>query len=163
MTSLSFSKAKQVKKAPKKAVKKVKVLTLSKAKDRAWKAFSRFIRLRDCWIDTKSLECHCVTCGRLYKFGSTLHAGHFQPGRHANLLFDEEQVHAQCQICNRWRKGMWPEYYEYMVKRYGLERVQKMIASRNKIIQYKVADYLFIEEEYKNRSKQYEEKLSLTL
>lgn len=150
-------------KVPRRSVKveKKKVFTLSIAKKNAWSAFSRFIRLRDCWNDTQSLQVHCVTCNRVYTFGKGLQAGHFQPGRHANILLDEEQVHAQCQICNRWRKGMWPEYYEFMVNTYGMAKVQYMIAHRNDVKQYKISDYIRLEQEYKDKARVFEEKLGI--
>ena len=157
MKTIGFPKYKSVKVDK----KKVKAMTLSKAKKQAWDAFSRFIRLRDCWNDTESLEAHCITCNRVYTFGKGLQAGHFQSGRHTSILLDEEQVYAQCQICNRWRKGMWPEYYEFMVKKYGLEKVQYMIAHRNDVKQYKVADYLRLEQEYKDKARVFEERLGL--
>lgn len=65
-------------------------------KKKAWDAFSRYIRTRDCLKSTGDRNRGaCVTCGRVFDF-KKLQAGHFIPGRVNSILFDEQCVHAQC-------------------------------------------------------------------
>ena len=108
------------------------------AKNRAWNAFSKYIRSRDK---------RCVTCGS----ASYLQAGHFIGGRHLSLLFDERNTHAQCYGCNVGKKGNMVEYYEFMVKKYGIKIIEELKELDRKIVQYKTQDYLELAEYYKKR------------
>ena len=64
---------------------------MPKAKSKAWKAFSLYIRTRD----SINGMCQCVTCGKVAPI-KDMHAGHFLGGRSGSILFDEEMVFAQC-------------------------------------------------------------------
>ena len=128
-------------------------MTVSKAKKKAWKEFSRFIRLRD----TCKLGTECYSCGKWGKM-RYMDAGHFQPGRYGIFLFDERQVHAQCKQCNIFLKGNWPEYYKKMVKEYGQEEVNQMLEERTQLKQWKVYELEEIHQKYKAKAKEYENK-----
>jgi len=93
---------------------KPKKITVSKMKDRAWKVFSLYIRTKG---STNGLNV-CVTCG-LWKPIKKLQAGHFIPGRHNSILFDERGVHCQCYRCNVALKGNPRAYDAYMRRVYG--------------------------------------------
>lgn len=139
-------------KLPRKSKKTSKRL----AKKAAWDAFSKYIRLRDCLATRRSSdEGECVTCRRVYPI-KQLQAGHFIPGRNYQVLFDEEQVHAQCYSCNIGKKGNWVAYREFMVDRYGKDKVEQMETDRNLIKVYSLPDLLALEEHYK---KEYNELL----
>lgn len=125
-------------------------LTVSKAKKKAWKEFSRFIRLRD----TNNLGTECFTCGK-YNNLKVMDAGHFQPGRFGIFLFDERQVHAQCKRCNIFLKGNWPEYYKRMVNDYGQDKVNKMLEDRTQIKQWKVYELEEVYKKYKAKAEEY--------
>ena len=74
---------------------KVKKLSLKKEKIKAWNLFSKYIRTRDSRLDGINIQ--CITCLKWYPaFGKgCAQAGHFIPGRHSNVLFDERNCHAQ--------------------------------------------------------------------
>ncbi len=105
-----------------------------------WPTFSKFIRLRDCIATTRTTT-HglCYTCGKKKKFSAKggLQAGHFIPGRMDAILFDEEQVHAQCYRCNVMLGGNWPAYYEHMMKDVGIEEIHLMLEQRNDKVDFK--------------------------
>ena len=128
-----------------------KKLTVSKAKKKVWKEFSRYIRLRD----TCKLGTECYTCGKWGSF-KKMHAGHFQPGRHNIFIFDERQVHAQCASCNTFKRGNWTAYYERMVKEYGQEETNQMIADRKKFKKFTVPELEEMYLKYKAKAKQYD-------
>jgi len=68
----------------------------AKAKEACWKAFSKYIRTRDCIRFGNSLtDGMCVTCKRTYPF-KKLQAGHFIQGRGNSVLLDERLVYSQC-------------------------------------------------------------------
>ena len=97
-----------------------------KAKAAHWKAFSRWIRLRDCLLTTGTIEHgRCVTCGKVLPF-EKLQAGHFIPGRSAGILFEEQGVHAQCYGCNVPGRGRLPQYQLFMLKTYGQEVIDDL-------------------------------------
>ena len=100
---------------------------VEKQRDKTWRAFSLYIRTRDCLESTgDALHGKCCTCGKIYPIGK-LQAGHFMPGRIDALLFDEDQVHAQCYRCNVLLSGVWPAYYRFIEERYGRETIDAMI------------------------------------
>lgn len=121
-------------------------MSVGKAKKKAWRVFSKYIRLRD----TSKLGTECYTCG---KYGNlkTMDAGHFQPGRWGVFLFDERQCHAQCKKCNIFLHGNWPEYYKRMVKEYGQDEVNQMLEDRTQVKQWKVYELEEIYKKYKTK------------
>ena len=100
---------------------------LKKAKDAAWLAFARYIKLRDCLQTTGTkTHCKCVTCGKKIPYGSNLHATHAIGGRGNSILLHEEIVNAGCSGCNI--TGNYGAYSIYMIKTYGLEAWEGMVA-----------------------------------
>lgn len=138
-----------------------KPLSASKAKKRAWDAFSKFIRLRDALKTTRSKdEVVCYTCYKTYPaFGmGCAQAGHFIPGRGNSVLLDEIGVNAQCYNCNVNLRGNWVEYEKHLLNEYGAEEVERLKGSKNQIQKKLAYEWLELEEEYKNK---YEELLRL--
>jgi len=136
-----------------KAKKKYKGVKYWKTK--AWDEFSIFIRKRD----TNYLGTECYTCEKYFDIKQT-DAGHFQDGRFKEFLFDERQVHAQCKKCNAKRPfgldGNKEKYTIRMIKDYGLEEVETMIANKVKWGQWKPFELEEIYKKYKGKVKQFE-------
>ena len=101
---------------------KVKVESISFLKKKAWKLFSEYIRRR--WADPEGMV-DCVTCHLTYHW-KKLHAGHFIPGRHNLILFDERGCHPQCYICNIHLKGNPRAYDAYMRTIYGTKVIKDL-------------------------------------
>ena len=145
----------KAKKPHKKPVKR------SKAKERAWKAFSDWVRLRDCLATTGTREYGiCITCNERgdssWKPYKELQAGHAVGGRGNAVLFHEQLVNAQCGYCNRKPPmGLGGDYGNYtiaLIKRYGLEQVEQWQKLRHDTsVKYSIADLLEIEKEYKEK------------
>ncbi len=104
----------------KKTIKKPKKQkTLGKLKGEVWDIFSEYIRKRDCLKTTGDIDWgKCITCQALHQRGE-LDAGHFVPGRHNSILFEETCVHAQCRRCNRFMGGEPLKYRREIVRLYG--------------------------------------------
>lgn len=129
-------------------------MTLSQAKKKALTQFSIFIRLRDAWRTTKTLErAICITCDREYNiFGiGCLQAGHFIAGRNPAILLDERNVHAQCYICNVVYKGNSLKYYRKMETLYGEQVIRELEEKDKERTHFKVWYYLEKEQYYKNK------------
>ncbi len=126
--------------------------TQKAAKAKAWKAFSIFIRTRDCLLTAGEPDNgSCYTCNFRYSFKS-LQAGHFVPNRSGENLWDERGVHAQCYRCNGPRKGNWPAYLKRMLAEYGQTVVDELMAKAHVPTRLKAVDYLDMAELYKQRT-----------
>lgn len=106
--------------------KKVKKHGIKWHKDRAWIAFSKFIRLRDCLITMGSKEQgKCVTCETVKSFKEG-QAGHFLAGRGNSILFEETNCHFQCYRCNVMNHGEQFIYGKKMLKMYGQKEIDRL-------------------------------------
>lgn len=122
---------------------------LSYYKDKAWKAFSRWIRLRDA---DRFGNVRCCTCNKTFHWKES-QAGHFVDGRNNTVLFDEKLVHAQCPKCNLFLKGNKIRYVLFMKKKYGysdkqIEELDNLKFRTKKLYQ---SDFEEIEKEYSEK------------
>ena len=103
-------------------------------KDRTWKMFSKYIRMRDYakQDDPEPYIADCITCGKGYPIAGQgcLQAGHFITRVRGAILFDERNVHAQCYNCNIRLKGATDNYTEYMQRTYGQETIDELMQTR---------------------------------
>lgn len=85
-------------------------------------------------------HCVCVTCGTLLPYkspsweGNQMQGGHFIAGRSKKkaVMLEEMNVHPQCSGCNKGDiRNAQANYLMYMVQRYGLENVEKLILRGN--------------------------------
>jgi hypothetical protein len=104
-----------------KSIKPIKKPSVSKLKKKAWDLFSKWIRSQDA---EKGMNM-CITCG-VWKPWKELQAGHFIPGRHNSILFDERGVHPQCYHCNVGLKGNPRSYDRYMRTMYGEKVIEEL-------------------------------------
>jgi len=132
-------------------LKKTSDKTIPKLKREVWKWFSQYIRLRDCLKTTNTLH-HglCYTCTKDYPL-TKLQAGHFLAGRSGSVLFEEEQVHAQCMVCNVWNHGDFPTYQEKMRQEYGTEKVEAMIRRRHDTRQWQREELEALKVKYQHK------------
>lgn len=87
-------------------------------------AVNKYIRLRD---HGKS----CISCGSLpeQKAGGTMDAGHYRSrGAASHLRFNILNIHAQCVKCNRFNSGNAIDYRINLIKKIGIELVDKLEA-----------------------------------
>lgn len=97
-----------------------------KAKQKAWKMFSKYIRLKECIETTGQPELgRCCTCQKYYNI-KQLQAGHYIQGRRNAVLYIEDIVHIQCVRCNVFLHGNYHEYRTYMLERYGEEKLKHL-------------------------------------
>lgn len=131
----------------------------SRAKDTAWKWFSKYIRLRDCLKTTgKKDRGKCVTCNKEFPF-KQLQAGHCIGGRNDSILFDEELVNAQCAECNRsvthgGKGGNYAKYHLWYIRKYGEEGFEEKIRLSNQIKKISGPEFREISDEYRLKYKE---------
>lgn len=128
------------------------------AKEKAWDAFSYYIRIRDSLATTGTIEfCVCVTCNERGiskpKEFKHIQAGHAVGGRGNAVLFHEEIVNGQCDYCNTKPPyglgGDYGNYALFLAKKYGLEYTESLQRLKGTDKVYKVHDFIEIEQEYK--------------
>lgn len=85
--------------------------------------FSEFIRLRDC--DHQGI-CKCITCGE-FDHWRKVDAGHFITRDNMATRWEEENVHAQCQSCNRFKSGKQFEHGLAVDKKHGPGTASKLL------------------------------------
>lgn len=131
---------------------------LKRAKEKAWSAFSNYIRTRDCIRFKNSLtDGICITCKREYPY-KRLQAGHFIPGRNNAVLLDERIVYSQCAGCNlappRGLGGNYIEYFVFMEHEWGREKIDEFRQLKFKTVIYKPIDLLLLAEQFNDRKQQ---------
>jgi hypothetical protein len=118
-----------------------------RAKQRAWDAISLYIRLS--YADPEGyLKCFTCDTVRHYK---EVDAGHFIHGD--NMDFIEENLHPQCDTCNRHLSGNGVQYTMRMIKMYGVEVVEELLSRKHDIVKHGIQDFLNIEAKYKEKVK----------
>jgi hypothetical protein len=89
---------------------------------------------------------YCVTCGKRIHYKEA-NAGHFRHG----LDFVRDNQHLQCVHCNQWLSGKLDRYTLWMIDKYGRERVDEILAMKNK--KYSIPDLQEMRAEYKKKIK----------
>jgi len=97
-------------KKEKKIKQKEDLLTLQDYLKMTQQVFNKWIRQRDAGLN-------CISCDKPCKKEN---AGHyFSSGGHANVRFDENNVHLQCEYCNTFLHGSLIEYGVNLEKKIG--------------------------------------------
>lgn len=108
--------------------------------------FNTFIRLRD-------KDEPCISCGtrKPVKYD----AGHYWPTTYSFLRFNEDNVHKQCSNnCNMKKHGNQAEYRIRLIKRIGLNRVEKLDSDRHKRLDLTIPEIKELIGVYKEKIKQ---------
>ena len=85
-------------------------------------AVNKYIRARD-------RHKNCVSCGSMPddKIGGSFDAGHYRSrGSASHLRFNLLNIHKQCVKCNRFKSGNAVDYRIELIKRIGLDSVEKL-------------------------------------
>jgi hypothetical protein len=110
--------------------------------------FNKFIRLRD-------KDMPCISCGTCKEV--KYDAGHYvSVGSSPALRFNEDNVHKQCSnYCNKNQHGNIVAYRFHLIDRIGIERVEKLEASRSEPKQYSIPEIEELKSKYKLLIKEY--------
>lgn len=125
-------------------------------KGKFWAVFSEYIRKRD----FKQFGGRCITCGQVKDY-SELQAGHFAPAGNCgfSLLFDEMNVHAECQYDNAFNSGHLIHYKTNLARRYGQDLVDDLEDRYNNSRYKGITTKQWTKKEYENKIKEYKEKI----
>jgi len=125
--------------------------TTKSLKVKCWRAFSIYIRLRDCLKTYSTEQGFCCSCGKrvAYKKG---HAGHFLSGRHNAILFEETCCHLQCIHCNTYLQGNGAGYYKFMLREYGQKEIDRLMRLDKTTRLWKSGELKEMTKEFKNKT-----------
>lgn len=122
---------------------RVRKTPLKREKDKAWKAFSLYIRTDA--IRNGLVECY--TCG-VKKDVKQMQAGHGIGGRNNAVLFLEEVVRPQCAGCNVFGRGQYKIFTRKLIDELGLDRYDELVTISNQTLKYSVQDFIDIQDKY---------------
>lgn len=118
----------------------------STAMRKAQSAFNAWVRARDAGKP-------CVSCGHPDDGSRQRHAGHYRPaGPNPALRFEEDNVHAQCSVCNNHLSGNLVGYRAELINRIGLAQVE-WLEGPHDLPRRRLDDYRTVESLYKARLK----------
>ena len=118
--------------------------------------FSEYRRKRDA---NKKGICKCITCQREFKWNE-LDAGHFISRKEMSVRWDERNVAAQCQYCNRFRYG---RQYQFSL---ALDKQSRGLSKRlynksKEVVKYSMNDLHELVDLYKEKLHKENKRLSL--
>lgn len=128
--------------------------TLSSWKNKVWKEFSKYIRLK---YSVKGI-CSCYTCGTR-KHWKSMQAGHGLAGRGNSILFEEDVVRPQCYGCNICASGRLDDFTYRLRLELGEERFEELYIQKSKPKKYTIPDLKELHLSYKEKVKELEGKL----
>jgi len=96
--------------------------SVSRLKKLIWKELSQYIRKKA--ADHRGYA-QCITCG-VWKPWQLQQGGHFIPGRHNSVIFDERNISVQCYACNVMMHGNPIKYFRFMQQTYGDEVIEEL-------------------------------------
>ena len=119
----------------------MKKKTPAKLKKILWQLCKEITRAR---YKNKDGSWDCYTCDLRIDNPKDAHTAHFIASSISGawLRYDLRNLRVCCGVCNVWRSGNFPAYYERMCKEIGRKETDALMAERHKIVK---ADVLFFE------------------
>lgn len=125
-----------------KADLKEQLKTLSKYEAEAKQSFQKYVRLRDAKLP-------CISCGNANP-KDWCGSHYFSAGMYSGLMFDERNCHGACNTyCNKMLSGNLLEYRKGLIKRYGIEYVDKLESESDAKRNYKYTKYELVAKKLK--------------
>jgi hypothetical protein len=121
---------------------------LKTRKSAAKKACHSYIKARD-------IGNLCICCGR--NLGKNYDSGHFlESGNNPKIRYDEDNIHSQSVHCNQYKGGDSGDYRVNLIKKIGVDRVERLEDLKGGTVKRTCEDYKDIEEYFKTKLKQLE-------
>ena len=96
---------------------------------------------------------HCISCG-VYREINELQIGHYYSRIHdytTALGLREENVQLQCVPCNNYKRGNLQSYANGLVRKYGVQILERLEQAKKTPKKYKVAELQALLESYKEK------------
>ena len=119
------------------------------------KEFSLFIRLRDSKaFGFKAFK--CISCGQIKPFEKA-DCGHYYSRVKMSTRFDEDNAHAECSACNRYRADHLDGYRENLIKKIGQPRFDVLRYRSNQTKKWSAFELESLIKYYKEQNKKLKE------
>lgn len=119
------------------------------------KEFSLFIRLRDSKaFGFKAFK--CISCGQIKPFEKA-DCGHYYSRVKMSTRFDEDNAHAECSFCNRYRADHLDGYRENLIKKIGQPRFDVLRYRSNQTKKWSAFELEQLIKYYKEQNKKLRE------
>lgn len=119
------------------------------------KEFSLFIRLRDSKaFGFKAFK--CISCGQIKPFEKA-DCGHYYSRVKMSTRFDEDNAHAECSFCNRYRADHLDGYRENLIKKIGQPRFDVLRYRSNQTKKWSAFELEALIKYYKEQNKKLKE------
>ena len=128
LCAIEYAKQQTAKKVDKKRKETAKAKREFKAKDKKF-LLNKTQTMFNAWIRQRDAKEPCISCGYISdgKNSRQWHAGHYRPaGQNSALRFNELNTHKQCSICNNYKSGNLVAYRENLIKKIGIEEVERL-------------------------------------
>ena len=76
-----------------------------------------------------------------------------ESGNNPQIRFDEDNIHNQSIYCNQYQGGNSDDYRGNLIKKIGLERVERLESMKGGTVKRTASDYMEIEKHYKQKLK----------
>ena len=81
----------------------------------------------------------CVTCGKISRWQDQ-QCGHFIPRLYLACRWNPDNCFVQCVLCNVFKHGNYPEFADYLIKHFGVERIRSLLALKRVTVKFTRAD-----------------------
>lgn len=108
--------------------------------------FNRWIRKRD--TEPNGFTFICIACNLAYST-DLMDAGHFYSKTYSNIRFHEDNLHGECQLCNRMDVYHLIGYEFNLINKIGTERFKALTKLKNKPKKWERSELLEIINKYK--------------
>lgn len=113
------------------------------ARKRAKAAFQLYRRIE---CADENGDCVCCYCGRTRHY-KQMQGAHYIKAIKSSVTFDDMNVHPACRNCNL--QDDHTQYRVFMIKTYGLDRVERLELKGKMFSSHKKWELLYLEKEYK--------------
>lgn len=102
------------------------------------------------YIRTRDKNELCICCNE--PLGDDYQAGHFkESGNNPKIRYDEDNIHAQRSYCNTFKGGDSGMYRVNLIKKIGLDRVERLESMMGGTVKRTINDHKKIEAYYKQK------------
>lgn len=126
-------------------------MSYSTSLKKAKAAIQKWARMRDA-DENGVIRCCC--CGKWLNWKHS-DGGHYIQATYLSTCFAEININACCRHCNRFKEGERVAYHEFMIKKYGQEKVNELHCMKHVIRKYHAFELEAIARLYTDRQKEF--------
>lgn len=131
---------------------------LSQLFEKLDEVFSKYVRLRD---SDEEGDVVCISCD--WKgFWEDCDCGHFFRRGLKSVRYDEDNCHAQCRSCNRFKDGNQAGYSRGLIEKIGVMKYGELVQRKNEVKKWVSYEIIMLHEYYEKKVKELKDKKNLS-